>query len=306
MPIEELLTNVNSLTRAISTSRMCPAAMTAIAGSRSSGMCRSFAKWFRVPNGSTPSAAVESTRAEATLLTVPSPPAATTMAAWRLAVRAAADGSSPSPSAMISTSRPTAPNKSTSSVARCGRPLAIPARAFTMTTIVPASGIRVHRSRICCGQLCERRWKHVGTVRGERQGRGPQHRRQRQRAVQMRKKIAAARRFPAQVQTLSRYRDEQKAVDAGKMPLRSLTNLLRRRKVDEAVPEIDRRAGERAGRFAGAPQGGGNELVDDWNQTEGFGEVGIRTLDSLTTITVFETAAFDHSATSPVFGNPRF
>ena len=29
------------------------------------------------------------------------------------------------------------------------------------------------------------------------------------------------------------------------------------------------------------------------------GEVGIRTLDSLTTITVFETAAFDHSATSP-------
>jgi hypothetical protein len=36
------------------------------------------------------------------------------------------------------------------------------------------------------------------------------------------------------------------------------------------------------------------------------GEVGIRTLDSLTTITVFETAAFDHSATSPVFGNPRF
>ena len=148
MPIEELLTNVNSLTWAISTSRMCSAAMTATAGSRSSGMCRSFAKWFNVPTGSTPSAAVDSTRADATLLTVPSPPAATTMAARPLAVRAAAAGSSPSPSTMTSTSRPAARNTSTSSVARCGRPLAVPARAFTMTTIAPASGIRVHRSRI--------------------------------------------------------------------------------------------------------------------------------------------------------------
>ena len=36
------------------------------------------------------------------------------------------------------------------------------------------------------------------------------------------------------------------------------------------------------------------------------GEVGIRTLDSLTTITVFETAAFDHSATSPLCAIPAF
>ncbi len=31
------------------------------------------------------------------------------------------------------------------------------------------------------------------------------------------------------------------------------------------------------------------------------GEGGIRTLDRVAPITVFETAAFDHSATSPVF-----
>ena len=30
-----------------------------------------------------------------------------------------------------------------------------------------------------------------------------------------------------------------------------------------------------------------------------FGEAGIRTLDTLAGITVFETAAIDHSATSP-------
>jgi hypothetical protein len=49
-----------------------------------------------------------------------------------------------------------------------------------------------------------------------------------------------------------------------------------------------------------------NACQKDMEIGKGFGEVGIRTLDSLTTITVFETAAFDHSATSPVFGNPRF
>jgi hypothetical protein len=36
-----------------------------------------------------------------------------------------------------------------------------------------------------------------------------------------------------------------------------------------------------------------------------FGEAGIRTLDTLAGITVFETAAIDHSATSPKFSKNK-
>src|SRR6478736_5032915 len=78
-PMLELLMKTCPFTSARSTSIVLPARMHATAASSSRGTRRSLAKWLRVPKGSTPSVPLVRATIAATVLTVPSPPAATTM-----------------------------------------------------------------------------------------------------------------------------------------------------------------------------------------------------------------------------------
>ena len=85
-------------------------------------------------------------------------------------------------------------------------------------------------------------------VGAKRQRLDPPHSRHRQRAVEMRKQCAAARGLVAQrgAERIRVDRDEQEIVRPGKMPRGGFANLLGGGKMDEAVREIDRRAGEGA------------------------------------------------------------
>ena len=106
-PRPELFRKIRPLTSPTSTLVAWPATMVPIAPSRSSGIFRSLAKWFMVPNGRTPSVLPESMIAAATALIVPSPPPATTRSASpRAACCANATSSDPLPASEIRASAP--------------------------------------------------------------------------------------------------------------------------------------------------------------------------------------------------------
>src|SRR6478736_1027145 len=135
-PMLELLMKVCPFTSARSTSIVCPARMQATAAFSSRGTRRSLAKWFRVPMGSTPSVPPVRATIAATVLTVPSPPAATTMdpAPATLTMLASRSGAW---HWMMRTSAPAALN---AAVILSTRPSSAcsPALALTMTGIASA------------------------------------------------------------------------------------------------------------------------------------------------------------------------
>src|SRR5215213_10257536 len=96
------------------------------------------------------------------------------------------------------------------------------------------------------------------TISAERQRFRPQHRIERQCAIEMRKQCAATGGLPLQTwaKRVSVYGDQQEVVDAGEMFGRRFNSLVRRGKMNVAVIDIDRGAGEDALPLGLTPQGG--------------------------------------------------
>jgi hypothetical protein len=117
-------------------------------------MPRSFAKWFRVPSGSTPKRTPLPTMHEATALMVPSPPPAATISApFCSARRAVAIISSPSLASTSSASRPAARSLArSSSAALSSWPWPAPPLTITVTGffITAASCPRARAMRRRC------------------------------------------------------------------------------------------------------------------------------------------------------------
>ena len=101
-------------------------------------------------------------------------------------------------------------------------------------------------------------------VRAERERLGPAHRAQRQLAVEMREQRAAARRLPFErrPERVGRDRDEHQVALAGEVFCHGFRDLVGGGKMDVAVGEIDRGAGEFARAFSRLPRRNVADFVD--------------------------------------------
>lgn len=105
----------------------------------------------------------------------------------------------------------------------------------------------------------------IGT---ERQAPDPGNRVERQRRVEMRKEVAAARGLIAQrIERIAEFcridRDQQQIVLSGEMFFRGLTRLSAGREMNESVGEIDGRALETAFDFGLMPELRGSDFVEE-------------------------------------------